>query len=422
MRTQTYGPVISPSATPSAVFRWSVEAVALLLLSAVCVLAPWGNGQAFGFGLTPVSAPAFALGASLPIALLMYWRRINLRAFDLLPIGLLLIVFASSRWTMYPAVWSGQAYWYAACVAIYLATRIYVYRLEAVRLLTLAFVIGALAATVFIRPEFNGTGMGVEGVNQNFTGYAFACVIYLLIIGLHLRQNTLLRLGAWAVSAVLAYNIYLLGTRGALISVGLMVAWVGFARAFGAKLAKPLFLTGAAVALLFSFGLLEWIPRAVEHLFQSDSNDLSGRLPVWASARRLIGEHPIMGVGAGAFRFLIPEGIGAHNIFLTLMLDVGLVGLLAFLGLLLFGLRPAIKARAAPQQRYVLGAFAAFFLPIASSGHIEVAPFMWIAFALTFTLLRSVRTSDYRDADMGLRPSDCLRSSMRGASERVATD
>jgi putative inorganic carbon (HCO3(-)) transporter len=97
----------------------------------------------------------------------------------------------------------------------------------------------------------------------------------------------------------------------------------------------------------------------------------TSRLEIWGTALRLVAEHPLLGVGLGNFReaygnLLVPDlpllaytlGVpeGAHNLFLNLAVEVGLVGAGAFAWLLAVAfLRAWQLKRFADQQVRVWG-------------------------------------------------------------------
>jgi len=90
--------------------------------------------------------------------------------------------------------------------------------------------------------------------------------------------------------------------------------------------------------------------------YQSDDT-WSGRLSNWQGARKVIASHPILGVGAGNYAEAALDysesvqahsvrkeklsGV-AHNIFLSVASQSGLVGLILFLGILFFAFKTAI--------------------------------------------------------------------------------
>ena len=92
------------------------------------------------------------------------------------------------------------------------------------------------------------------------------------------------------------------------------------------------------------------------------------RLEIWGAALRLVAEHPLLGVGLGNFRLaygdlmirdlpLISDGgsftvpPGAHNLFLQLAVEVGLIGASAFAWLLVVAFSRAWQARRSIDRR-----------------------------------------------------------------------
>ena len=68
---------------------------------------------------------------------------------------------------------------------------------------------------------------------------------------------------------------------------------------------------------------------------------------MWAEAVRIIGENPVSGIGAGAFR-TAATGVNkvGHNFVLALLAEIGVVGLVLFLAMIVVGVR---SLRAAPR-------------------------------------------------------------------------
>lgn len=372
----------------------SLEPLALFLVVVICLCASWGTYRLFMTGITPVTLPAFLLLATLPFAAIAYGKRINLTHIDALPAILAFGVGASYLWALYPQAWLQQLFWYISCISVYYAVRIYIYSPRFIFIVIIAAAIGGIIGSLMIDEVVNEWGnvsdrLSVPGLNRNFTSYVFAATIFLLIIfSRYLARTRLQKVVPWVVCAILAYFIVRLGTRGALISVSLMVVWIVYARLFGSRIAPLAFAVSGVGCLLLSFGALETAIVAIDGLFQRDTGDLSGRLPVWGYARHLIADHFFTGIGAGAFQFVNPAEIGAHNVFLVILLDTGILGFLLFVAFIVGSLWPALRAGANPRQQFILGLFTAFFFPIAVSGHIELSPFTWLVFALTFTVLR----------------------------------
>jgi O-antigen ligase len=61
---------------------------------------------------------------------------------------------------------------------------------------------------------------------------------------------------------------------------------------------------------------------------------LNGRLITWAEGWQALADRPLLGIGSGAFREAVESGRVAHNVFLSIGVEVGMPGLLLFLAIL----------------------------------------------------------------------------------------
>lgn len=373
-----------------------LDKLGMLTVLAICFVAPWGTFRQFAPLLTFATVPILVLAALVAFRLMAKGNR--LEPFDALILPILFIVAASSLWSDFIPAWDEHAFWYFASAATYLGVRLFLRNAGDLRSIATVSALGGFIAIAMIEPgqpslEFGGGILrpGVPGHNSNFTAYSLAGAIFLLLtVARHLAKNRIERVAAFAACAVLFYGILYLDTRGALISVGLMALWYIVSSWGLGKVAHLAVWPAFAFTMLFSLGLLEWVGPAVEALVPSDrqSGDLSGRIPTWQTARALIGEDPLLGVGPGGFEILSPYGIGAHNLFLTLALDLGLIGLALFMLLLTRGLWRGLIADGTEADKSFVTLFACYFLPIAATGHFEVAPFTWVVLATTFSALR----------------------------------
>lgn len=93
------------------------------------------------------------------------------------------------------------------------------------------------------------------------------------------------------------------------------------------------------------------------------------RLEIWQTAVLMIREHPVFGVGLGNFEAAYREDVPRivfpplewlvvkpHNLYLNLWIEMGILGLLAFLALVFLFFRRGLKYRADPVVKYALAA------------------------------------------------------------------
>jgi O-antigen ligase len=151
---------------------------------------------------------------------------------------------------------------------------------------------------------------------------------------------------------------------------------------------KYIFITTIFIALLMTLGFFQSFLVDIDLASSRSTGDLSGRLDFWNIAIKYIAEHPIAGIGIGSFTVLNPFSVGAHNIMLTLALDLGIIGAAIFIWFLFLLLYPGIKSKSTMANRYIAGLFMAYWTPIAFSGHIELSPFSWLVLAITHNLIR----------------------------------
>jgi len=62
-----------------------------------------------------------------------------------------------------------------------------------------------------------------------------------------------------------------------------------------------------------------------------DERDLGGRVELWHASIATFSEHPFLGVGSGALKAVSEIGAVAHNTFLSVLVETGLIGLTFFL-------------------------------------------------------------------------------------------
>jgi O-antigen ligase len=108
---------------------------------------------------------------------------------------------------------------------------------------------------------------------------------------------------------------------------------------------------GAICCLLVASGL--WLQSLIpeyswERLANAtgevESGDFSSRAPIWRAGLRVFEEHPILGVGAGAFGAAVEPILGEarapHQTFLSVLVGQGLIGLLLFLAMFVVVIAP----------------------------------------------------------------------------------
>jgi hypothetical protein len=79
-----------------------------------------------------------------------------------------------------------------------------------------------------------------------------------------------------------------------------------------------------------------------------------GRVDIWADGVRIFLDHPLVGAGTGSFRSLTSTGMStAHNVFITIAAENGVLGLAAFIAWLV-ALVPLVVKSASPYKFHLL--------------------------------------------------------------------
>jgi O-antigen ligase len=231
-----------------------------------------------------------------------------------------------------------------------------------------AFVVGALASAVYgllvpTDPEAAERLSGAGG-NANETAAALVAGAALAVaLAAALRDQPLLRLAALIVVPLCAYGIFLTLSRGGLVALGAAVVaavvMAGRWRATAVALALA-----AVVGTVVYFGVFA-PPEARARVTEIEGG--TGRVDIWTVAWRVVEAEPLRGVGAGNFNdvsihyllqpgaiarddFIVDTPAAAHNTYLELLAELGVVGLVGFLAIVGFALTCAFKAVRAFQR------------------------------------------------------------------------
>lgn len=225
-------------------------------------------------------------------------------------------------------------------------------------------------------------------------------------------------------SALLPIGAYLLviGSRGAYLAILFAFGAHLVLRTRAARAARSshgriggLLLRAASFALvglllLVVVTAMGWLPGGLEHaservlaVFDPASSELTfSRLSIWTDSLRLAADHLIFGVGLGGFDTVFPSYHfslvpvpHAHNQFLHVLAEMGLVGLIAFLFLLrhaLHALRKGAVVLADDDQRRPLFHAAVAALAAALAYCLFEAPLKWAEAGSLIMILLAVTT------------------------------
>jgi O-antigen ligase len=217
-----------------------------------------------------------------------------------------------------------------------------------------AYVLGAYVAigsTIFNYlkgPESTYTRYSATGFNPNDLGLILALGIpvawHLAVSKTIGKENQALRLVNFGFVPAAILAILLTASRGSLIA-----AMPAFLFLLGSltrlKLYQRVLLFAALTGTLFV--LLPIVPQSSFQILGTTGTsiaegDLTGRVDIWIDGIRVLSEHPIAGIGSGAFRWASESGKTAHNTFLSVLVEVGMIGFILFAAILAIAFYEAV--------------------------------------------------------------------------------
>jgi putative inorganic carbon (hco3(-)) transporter len=208
--------------------------------------------------------------------------------------------------------------------------------------------------------------VGTFGQPNPYSGYLNLALPLLLALAAW-AADVRVRLAGGAVALLIGGALALAQSRGALIGLGaalLVMAWVGWPQlrrwfAGGAALSIISVMASLVAGRITWNALLEkmgWRPLtdvALSHNVTDANFSTVERLAHWAAATRMATAHPLTGVGAGNYpvvyhlyavpHWQLPLG-HAHNLYLNMAAELGIIGALAYLAVVAAGLWLVVRA------------------------------------------------------------------------------
>jgi O-antigen ligase len=210
-------------------------------------------------------------------------------------------------------------------------------------------------------------------VNRNhFAG--FIGMIIPLSLGVGLMSRSIEKKIMYAFfSITMAVALFFSLSRGGIVSffAGIMVfVFVIFGKTYSMKRLVPVFLF---VLVLVTYLLYLGITPIVDRFAQTEVTN-EQRLIAWQGAVSALKDYPVFGTGLGTFQYIFkiykPEGLyrywdHAHNDYLELLLEVGIVGAIIIAILFFLGVKAIVNAPWKGKEVYLNAAFLSSITTIA---------------------------------------------------------
>src|SRR5947209_7139982 len=272
---------------------------------------------------------------------------------------------ASALWAESLSAWADAAQTWTLNLALFPILFMGLRKPKDVSWLLLSFVVGVLLSV--IDGVLTGTAAGVDnrlggaaGINPNILG-DLSAVGAILAVTLALQRTwpTVTRLAMLVAAGFSVVTVFLTGSREAVL--GLAVAILVSPLLVGRGRRGGMLLGAATAAMVAVVLFLAFTPASVRtRLFSADATG-SGRTNIWLVGLRMVKAHPVQGIGAGNFpittihylfapgelqfsKYIVDEPKVAHNIYLEVLAELGIVGLVMLLVLLGFCLSCSLRA------------------------------------------------------------------------------
>lgn len=132
------------------------------------------------------------------------------------------------------------------------------------------------------------------------------------------------------------FAIILTGSRNGLIALALAVGFVLFKLV---KFSLPKRIAMILVVTVTLFGVAAWAPVESLDRLSTTGDEIAGgtlnaRFSIWWAGLQLFAQNPVLGVGAGNFadavEALLGVSVAPHNVYLSILVDHGIVGFTIF--------------------------------------------------------------------------------------------
>ena len=186
------------------------------------------------------------------------------------------------------------------------------------------------------KQRFSYPGMGyiyrAGGVANDSSAYGSLALILGVASLIGLRHTSKSKILYLLIIVGLVFNIYISLTRTLIFALAMYV-FFDLIRTRSLSIFKMLFFAAICTGIVF-YGLSnDYIIALLDRVTGSGQIDItSGRLATWAAVPDILGENPIFGVG---YRMATDKyGIVPDNVFISSILETGVIGVALYMGML----------------------------------------------------------------------------------------
>lgn len=326
--------------------------------------------------------PFYFFMAILGGVLLFFIKKENIFIINIQEFFILLYLF----WLLIPVFNAGsitsaflQYYYYIISFLLFFFIRRICFNQRDWVLLSKSILYGGGVTSILIIANWNiifqGDRVGVNGINVNYLAYALVTLLPLLYIYIYNRNYKTY----YVFLLVFSLAIFLTGSRGALLALIVFYILLSLKKKEFGIFIGLLIITCSTMLLGFYDSLPQyWQARFdFENSTNNEVNWSSGRDETWAIALRLLHDNFIFGIGPNNFSEASGLQIGVHNVFLSLLVETGILGFISYFIILLSILIFVMKKDFYLGLIFILVEFPIFF-----TGVWESSPVLWSVLSL----------------------------------------
>jgi O-antigen ligase len=274
----------------------------------------------------------------------------------------------SAGWAAEPAAAFGATGRYALDTILFLIVFTAIRARRDVVTVAVAFVAGAVAATLYGLAHLNSVvyGYRLTGAGLDPNELAAALVAGVTLSGalfISARKSPGLRLAVATALAFCLAGIFLTVSRGGMVALAItLVAAIVLSGRWRLPTVAATVLIAATAFVYFGAIASPQARERIGALTQGESRVPDGRITIWKVGWRMVEAQPIAGVGAGNFptsakdyllqpgvltrsdQILIAKPQPAHNTYLGILAELGVVGLALFLTVVGFSVAACLRA------------------------------------------------------------------------------
>lgn len=366
----------------------------------------------FGWLTGGRESAAFLLNAVFSFGLIAILVRSKWRTVAKLEKPTIYFLMAFVGWLFISLLWSINRFnsilmllSYAEATIIFLVIRNYATTDRFKRALTALLIISATVLSV-IGIFYYLTGTYDRAISLFYWPNPLAAYLlpsFLLSLHYYIIEKKGLHLG---LTVVIGTTIVLTFSRASLIIVAISLGALILVLKDRKRVLQSVCLTatvGIVLAILLSFTrthlfkhkIINLSSRLGESSQTTTPNSLSDRLHYWRGAVQIFSFRPIEGVGTGNFKALYPKyqqrvisaSSDAHNYYLQTLAELGLIGLLLLIGVIVFIIRNFIRTQPRPLDKVIFIAWSGLLIHAGVDFDLRYPAILFLLALLTGLLL-----------------------------------